>query len=49
MAIGLEAQVTVIDVSLERLQQLSQLYGPRLNTVYSTQSAIEDCVWSRTW
>jgi alanine dehydrogenase len=44
MAIGLEAQVSVIDVSVERLQQLDQFYGSRLNTVYSTQSAIEDYV-----
>jgi alanine dehydrogenase len=44
MAIGLEAHVTVIDVSVERLQQLDHFYGSRLNTMYSTQSAIEDCV-----
>jgi alanine dehydrogenase len=44
MAIGLEAQVTVIDVSVERLAQLDQLYGGRLNTIYSTEAAIEDAV-----
>lgn len=41
MAMGLEANVTVIDQSLARLQQLDYQYGSRLNKVYSTVENIE--------
>ena len=41
MAMGLEAHVTVIDKSLERLYQLDLQFGPMLNTIYSTVDAIE--------
>ena len=41
MAMGLEADVTVIDRSVPRLQELDGLYGPRLSTIYSTVEAIE--------
>lgn len=40
MAVGAEANVTVIEKSLPRLKELSEQFGSRLNTVYSTQSAI---------
>ncbi len=41
MAMGLEANVTVLDKSLPRLQQLDFQFGCRLNTIYATQASIE--------
>ena len=41
MAMGMEAHVTVIDRSLERLYALDLQFGPMLNTIYSTVDAIE--------
>jgi len=41
MAMGMEAHVTVIDRSLERLYELDLQFGPKLNTIYSTVDAIE--------
>ncbi|WP_456268827.1 alanine dehydrogenase [Kushneria sp. AK178] len=41
MALGLGADVTVLDRSLPRLETLDQRYQGRLRTVYSTQDAIE--------
>jgi alanine dehydrogenase len=44
VAIGMEAQVTVIDRSLPRLKELDFQFGGRLNTIYSTVDAIEQYV-----
>jgi alanine dehydrogenase len=44
MAMGMEAHVTVIDRSLERLYALDLQFGPMLNTIYSTVDAIESHV-----
>ena len=41
MAIGKKAQVTVLDKSLRRLEELDFQFGGRLNTAYSTESSIE--------
>ena len=41
MAMGMEAHVTVIDKSLDRLYALDLQFGPMLNTIYSTVDAIE--------
>ena len=41
MAIGLGADVTVLDRNTAVLGQLSQTFGPGLKTVYSTKSALE--------
>lgn len=41
MAMGKEAEVTVLDKSLTRLQELDFEFGSRLNTIYSTKAAIE--------
>ena len=41
MAMGMEAHVTVIDRSIERLYALDLQFGPMLNTIYSTVDAIE--------
>jgi len=42
MAVGLGADVTVVDRSVKRLRELSALYGNRLKTAYSTAHAIEE-------
>lgn len=41
MALGLGADVTILDRSLARLKELDALYGPHLKTLYSTTDAIE--------
>ena len=41
MAMGLEAHVTVIDKSLDRLKQLDEQFGSKLNTLFATVDAIE--------
>ncbi len=40
MAVGLEANVTVLDKSLDRLRALNQQYGSKLKTIYATRDAI---------
>lgn len=42
MAAGLNAHVTVLDRSLDRLKYLDDLYGHQLTTIYSTRDAIEE-------
>ncbi|MCX6957378.1 MAG: alanine dehydrogenase [Verrucomicrobiae bacterium] len=42
MAMGLEAHVTVIDKSLDRLKELDLQFGPSLHTIYATLDAIEE-------
>jgi len=44
MAIGLRADVTVVDRSVKRLRELSSIFGSQLKTVYSTAQAIEELV-----
>ena len=44
MAMGMEAQVTVIDRSIDRLRQLDETFGSKLNTIFSTMDAIEHYV-----
>lgn len=44
MAVGMEAQVSVLDRSLKRLNELDLQFGSRLNTVYSTVDSIEHYV-----
>lgn len=44
MALGLGADVTILDTSLPRLRALDALWGPRLKTLYSTQLTIEQSV-----
>ena len=41
MAMGLGADVTLLDRSLDRLKELDMIFGGRLKTVYSTIDAIE--------
>lgn len=44
MAIGMEARVTIIEKSLDRIRQLDDLFGNRANIVFSTQDAVEKYV-----
>ncbi|HET7756196.1 MAG TPA: alanine dehydrogenase, partial [Steroidobacteraceae bacterium] len=44
MAVGLRADVTVVDRSVERLRELAALFGPALRTAYSTTETIEHLV-----
>src|ERR1041384_534511 len=44
MAMGMEAQVTVIDRSLDRLRQLDEVFGSKLHTIYSTVHGSEEYV-----
>jgi len=41
IAVGMGANVTVLDRSLPRLNQLDSLFQGRLNTIYSTVDAVE--------
>ena len=42
MAVGLGANVTIVDRSLPRLRELDDLWGGRVHTIYSTKHAIEE-------
>ncbi len=44
MAMGLEAHVTILDISLHRLYELDLQFGSRLSTLYSTIANIEEQV-----
>ncbi|MFI5343949.1 MAG: alanine dehydrogenase [Chlamydiales bacterium] len=44
MAIGLGADVIILDRDLNRLRTLDALFGPRLKTLYSMPSAIEEAI-----
>jgi len=44
MAMGKNAQVTVLDKSLKRLQELDFQFGGRLHTAYATEASIEHAV-----
>src|SRR5262249_12094702 len=44
MAVGMEAQVTVIDRSIQRLRELDDMFGSRIQTVYSTPETVARAV-----
>jgi alanine dehydrogenase len=44
MALGMGAEVTVLDRKVDVLSRLSRQFGPALKTVYSTQAALEEYV-----
>lgn len=44
MAMGMEARVTLLDISLARLQQLDLQFGSKLTTIFATSATIEACV-----
>ncbi len=42
MAVGLGAEVTILDLSIPRLRELENVWGGRVHTIYSTRHAIQD-------
>jgi alanine dehydrogenase len=42
MAVGLGAEVTILDRSLPRLRQLEDIWGGRVRMIYSTKHAVEE-------
>jgi alanine dehydrogenase len=44
MAVGLGAQVTVLDRNMEVLRQLDHLYGNRVSTLFSTAATLHEAV-----
>lgn len=44
IAVGMGADVTITDINLERLAYLDDLFGARIQTLYSTDAAIEKAV-----
>jgi len=44
VALGMEADVTILDVSLPRLAELDIHFGPGLNTLFSTVDAVHEMV-----
>lgn len=44
MALGLNADVTILDRSLPRLKELDQQYAPALKTLYSTPAHVEEII-----
>jgi len=42
MAVGMGADVTILDRSLPRLRELDDIWGGRVSTVYSTKHAIDE-------
>lgn len=44
MAMGFGADVTILEKKLTRLQELDDLYGPQLKTIYSTPFAIHEAL-----
>jgi alanine dehydrogenase len=44
MALGLGADVTILDRSVDRLRELGDIYGGRVRALYSTDTAIRDAV-----
>ena len=41
IAVGMGAQVSIIDINLERLAYLDDIFGARIQTLYSTDAVIE--------
>ncbi|MFP6655097.1 MAG: alanine dehydrogenase [Myxococcota bacterium] len=44
MAVGLDAEVTILDKSARRLRELDMHFAGRVKTLYSTQSALEEAL-----
>ncbi len=44
MAIGLGADVTILDINTERLYALEQQFGAAIKTIFSTRAAVEEYV-----
>ena len=46
MAVGMGAQVTILDRSIPRLRQLDEILGASAHTIYSTTEALEQAVYN---
>lgn len=46
VAMGMGADVTIMDVSLDRLRYLDEIWGNRIRTVYSSKHSVEEAVFS---
>ena len=44
IAVGMGANVTILDVNLKRLEQLDNMFGAHIQTLYSTDSNVERAV-----
>lgn len=44
IAMGLGARVTIIDIDVDRLEYIDQVFGPRVDTLFSNPSNIEEMV-----
>lgn len=42
MAVGLEANVTILDIDINKLAHLDEIYGNKINTLYSNSHNIEE-------
>lgn len=45
IAVGMCADVTILDTSLSRLRELASIFGPKVSTIYATGQAVEDAVF----
>jgi alanine dehydrogenase len=46
VAMGMGAQVTVMDVNIDRLRYLDEIWGNRIRTLYSSKHNIEEAVYA---
>ncbi|MCC8179760.1 MAG: alanine dehydrogenase, partial [Planctomycetes bacterium] len=44
MAVGLGADVTIMDISAPRLAYLDDIFGPRIQTLYSSKANIQEAI-----
>jgi len=44
IAVGMGANVTITDINIQRLEYLDDVFGARIQTLYSTDAAIEDAI-----
>ncbi|MGL6201056.1 MAG: alanine dehydrogenase [Lachnospiraceae bacterium] len=44
IAVGMGANVTITDINIQRLEYLDDVFGARIQTLYSTDAAIEDVI-----
>ena len=44
IAVGMGAEVTILDISSERLTYLDDIFGTSITTLYSNQTNIEQCI-----
>jgi len=46
MAVGMGAQVSIFDRSINRLRELDEFFGASAHTIYSTRQAVEEAVYN---